>query len=113
VAAEELAEAGRGFALLDLDGGPLPDVVITAPGELELGSNATPVEFIVGDVNRDGLVDVPDIPALFDEMYDGDGQDADSVGGGLVSSDSGADVNRDGRVDAADIPALLLLIAAE
>lgn len=102
---------GRGLALTHLYPTRLLDAVVTATGDLELGQNVTKVEFIVGDVNRDGVVNAADLPALFAEIYDGDGSDADSCGGGAVHSDAGADVNGDGLISAADSTALMVLLA--
>jgi hypothetical protein len=107
-----LGRSARDLALADLDGDRLLDAIAPADEELEVGENTTPIEFIVGDVNRDGVVNVEDVAALFAELFDGDGDAAESVGGGLVASDAGADVDGDGRVNAADTVALVARIAS-
>jgi hypothetical protein len=101
---------GRAVALLDLDGNRLPDTISTGAAEIIVGDNNTPLRFLVGDVDRNGVVDAADLDALRGEIYDGDGAGADSCGGGRQQSDAGADVNGDGHIDAADIPALIQLL---
>jgi len=103
--------SGRELVLTNLYTTRLLDAVVSAAGEFELGQNVTPVHFIVGDVNRDGVVNSADLPALFAEIYDGDGSDADSCGGGSVYSNAGADVNGDGLISVADTTALVELLA--
>jgi len=102
--------AGRAVTLFDLDGNRLPDTVVAALAEIAVGRNDTPVRFIVGDVDRNGVVNAADLNALFREFFDGDGADADSCGGGTLASDAGADVNGDHAIDAADVPALVDLL---
>jgi len=108
---DTLDAMSRDVTLADLDGNRLLDTVATAMGRLELGTNTTPIRFIVGDVNLDGVVNAADIPALFDEFFDGDGSDADSCGGGTMYSNAGADLNGDHAITAADTVALVSLIA--
>jgi hypothetical protein len=107
----EIRASGRDVALADLDGDRLLDTVATAPAELAVGTNTTPVLFLVGDVNRDGAVNTLDLAALPGEIFDGDGGDADSCGGGRQRSDAGADVNGDRLISVADTTSLGELLA--
>jgi len=67
---------------------------------------ATPTAMRPGDLNGDGRVDTADLQWLIGELYDGDGDDAASAGGGTVPSGPAVDVDGDGRVTAADLVAL-------
>jgi hypothetical protein len=107
-----LGATGRDVALADLDGNRLLDAVATASGDLAIGTNTTPVLFLVGDVDRNGVVNSLDLVALPGEIFDGDGSDADSCGGGQQRSDAGADVNGDHLISVADTTSLVELLAS-
>jgi len=56
-----------------------------------------------GDANGDGRVDAADRGMTLHELFDGDGDAAVGIGGGLVHATAGADRNRDGLVTVADL----------
>jgi len=100
----EVGESTRGIAVADLNGDRLPDVVLTAPAAqaIVVGTNTSPVQVRVGDLNGDGGVGVTDLNQLVAELFDGDGSSAESCRGGSVASGAEADVNGDGVISAAD-----------
>lgn len=69
----------------------------------EISGGAFPKTVVLGDVNRDFIVDVADIASIIDVM---------ASGSAVVLSVS-ADVNRDGTVDVADIAATISIMAGE
>ena len=81
----------------------------SATSSPEVTATATAVAVLPGDVDGNRVVNAADLRQLIDELFDGDGDRADDVGGGAVHSTAGADVNGDGRITAADLSALLSL----
>jgi hypothetical protein len=94
-----------GLALLDLTLDRLRDVVVSDPTLqlLHVGTNMAAPLAAPGDVNRDGRIDDGDRRQILAELFDGDGSDADSCGGGSVASGAEADFNGDGAISAADL----------
>ena len=92
-----------GLVVADFNGDRIPDLIVSGPQvSIGLGSVTTP-PIVAGDATGEGDIDEADLPRLIEELYDGDGTDAMSCGGGAVFSAPGADANVDGRIDAADL----------
>ena len=57
--------------------------------------------FTIGDVNRDGSVNITDVTTLIDHLLSGDFTDA------IDFSAAGADCNQDGGINITDVTALI------
>jgi photosystem II stability/assembly factor-like uncharacterized protein len=97
------------FATLDLNGDGLPDFAVSAPRMLLATAVPSGDPPRPGDANGDRSVDSRDLEDNTTELFDGDGVDAQSCGGGAAACTMGADANRDGRISAADLIATLRL----
>ena len=62
------------------------------------------VEFLLGDVNRDGSVTTADVPALVDILLDKDNVEP------YIYDHEAADVNRDGSITIVDVTALVNML---
>ena len=99
----EASGPAAGLVVADFNGDRIPDLIVSGP-EVVIGIGSVAAAPIVsGDATGEGDVDEADLPRLIAELYDGDGTDAMSCGGGAASSAPGADANLDGRLDAADL----------
>jgi hypothetical protein len=97
-----------GLAVADVNGDRVPDLLMSGA---TIGLSITtlsgpPIE--AGDASGEGDVDADDLEQLVSELFDGDGIDAFSCGGGTVASAAGVDANGDGLVTAADLIATLM-----
>jgi len=94
-------------AMGDLEGGPsflstTPTIVLTdATGENTIQFVLAAPEIILGDVNRDGVVNFSDIPSFIESL---------AFAAGFVVE---ADVNQDGSVDFGDIPRFIEILQAQ
>jgi hypothetical protein len=110
---DEIGTPTAGLAVADFNGDRLPDVALSIPQEVVIGTNISPVVVRPGDVDRNGVVTANDLDPLRAEFFDGDGDDAASAAGGAVTSGAEADVNGDGIISAADVTALLQRLVEE
>ena len=96
---QEIGGAAAGLIVEDINGDQLPDLVISLPGDRQIGvgTNPAPVP-LAGDVDRDGIVSEADLRQLIAELFDGDGNDAASDAGGTVDSGVQADANGDAAI---------------
>lgn len=109
VPALSTGQGAHGFALFDANADGLPDLAVSGSDVWLATAMPSRVAPERGDANGDGRIDAPDIEANVTELFDGDGVDSLSCGGGAAACSVGADANRDGRISVADLVATLRL----
>lgn len=91
------------LVVADLNGDRVPDLVLSGV-EILIGiAELSGPPIVAGDADGNGTADGADLDLLIGELFDGDGTDSLSCGGGSIGCAAGADANGDGAIGAADL----------